>query len=69
MFRMLKAGAVVVIVGVLDPTPSSKALGALSSCLVVASKWLDSLSVNLVLFALVLFFFFFVSFVLELCAF
>jgi hypothetical protein len=54
---------------VLDPTPSSEALGALSSCLVVASKWLDSLSVNLVLFALVLFFFFFVSFVIELCAF
>jgi hypothetical protein len=35
MFRMLEAGAVVFVVGVLDPTSFSKALGALSSYLVV----------------------------------
>jgi hypothetical protein len=36
MFRMLEAGAVVFVVGVLDPASFSKALGALSSYLVVA---------------------------------
>jgi hypothetical protein len=38
MFHMLKAGAVVVIVGLLGPVPSSQALGGLSSCWVVASS-------------------------------
>jgi hypothetical protein len=64
MFHMLKAGAVVVIVGLLGPVPSSQALGALSSCWVVTSEWLDSR----VVFYLVSFFSFSFFFVFELGA-